>query len=148
MQTFLPYPDFQDSAAVLDQRRLGKQRVETLQIMVALVYSRGWIHHPAVCMWRGYEFSLLRYQEAICYEWHLRRGYKDTCLRKTSEVFWSAPYLYDDWTDPPWLWDEDFHIAHQSNLVRKDPTFYGPIFEGVPDDLPYEWPEIARNGPR
>ena len=32
MQTFLPYADFQRSAQVLDYKRLGKQRVEALQI--------------------------------------------------------------------------------------------------------------------
>ncbi|HET9348893.1 MAG TPA: pyrimidine dimer DNA glycosylase/endonuclease V, partial [Arthrobacter sp.] len=31
MQTFLPFPDFQQSAAALDRARLGKQRVEALQ---------------------------------------------------------------------------------------------------------------------
>ncbi|MDQ1681515.1 MAG: hypothetical protein QOH99_56, partial [Frankiaceae bacterium] len=35
MQTFLPYADFGASARVLDDRRLGKQRVETLQILRA-----------------------------------------------------------------------------------------------------------------
>lgn len=37
MQTFLPYPNFIGSAKVLDSRRLGKQRVENLQIMQALL---------------------------------------------------------------------------------------------------------------
>ncbi|HMC68015.1 MAG TPA: pyrimidine dimer DNA glycosylase/endonuclease V, partial [Mycobacteriales bacterium] len=37
MQTFLPYSRFDASAAVLDDLRLGKQRVETLQILRALV---------------------------------------------------------------------------------------------------------------
>lgn len=36
MQTFLPYADFDASAASLDTQRLGKQRVENLQIMQAL----------------------------------------------------------------------------------------------------------------
>lgn len=40
MQTFLPYPDFEDSAHALDQLRLGKQRVENLQIMQALLGYR------------------------------------------------------------------------------------------------------------
>lgn len=30
MQTFLPYPDFVESASVLDRQRLGKQRVEVI----------------------------------------------------------------------------------------------------------------------
>jgi hypothetical protein len=32
------------------------------------------------------------------------------------------------------------HRSHQSNLIRKDPAFYGPLFPGVPDDLDYVWP--------
>ena len=35
MQTFLPYPDFARSARCLDNRRLGKQRVESYQILRA-----------------------------------------------------------------------------------------------------------------
>jgi hypothetical protein len=30
VQTFLPYPDFAASAATLDSKRLGKQRVEAV----------------------------------------------------------------------------------------------------------------------
>lgn len=36
MQTFLPYPSFDLCARVLDDKRLGKQRVECLQILKAL----------------------------------------------------------------------------------------------------------------
>jgi hypothetical protein len=36
VQTFLPYPDFERTAEVLDDRRLGKQRVEVLQILNAI----------------------------------------------------------------------------------------------------------------
>src|SRR4051794_10899397 len=55
VQTFLPYADFDASAAVLDDRRLGKQRVETMQVLRALVFPsyRGWKNHPATRMWRG-----------------------------------------------------------------------------------------------
>lgn len=54
VQTFLPYPDFERSAAVLDPARLGKQRVETLQVLRALeLPDYGWRNHPAVGMWRG-----------------------------------------------------------------------------------------------
>lgn len=40
MQTFLPYPDFAESARVLDNKRLFKQAVETLQIMQAMTQRR------------------------------------------------------------------------------------------------------------
>ena len=83
MQTFLPYPDYAASAKVLDRQRLGKQRVENLQIIKALLDpTYGWQNHPAVKMWRGHIISLLDYQAAICSEW-VGRGYKDTCLDKS-----------------------------------------------------------------
>ena len=54
VQTFLPVPDLRASARALDSKRLGKQRIETLQIMRALtVPGYGWQHHPAVRMWRA-----------------------------------------------------------------------------------------------
>ncbi len=36
MQTFLPYESFEKSAQTLDWRRLGKQRVEGMQIINAI----------------------------------------------------------------------------------------------------------------
>lgn len=137
MQTFLPYPDFRRSASVLDRSRLGKQRVETYQIMDALVNNRGWIRHPAVHMWRGYEYALLQYQYAIVDEWR-KRGYEDTCLQKTYLIW----YQIKDGSKemPPWLGDKYFHISHQSNLIRKDPDWYEYKFPGIPPDLPYIWP--------
>jgi Pyrimidine dimer DNA glycosylase len=69
VQTFLPYPDFAASAVALDCRRLGKQRVEALQILRALTRERyGWKHHPAVRMGAGYEDALARYAMEICAE--------------------------------------------------------------------------------
>lgn len=70
MQTFLPYPDITLSAAVLDYKRLGKQRVEAMQILNALAgLKRGWTNHPAVRMWRGYEDGLAAYHDACISEW-------------------------------------------------------------------------------
>lgn len=70
VQTFLPYPDFAASARALDDRRLGKQRVEALQILRAQVREGyGWQHHPAVRMWRGHPEGVAAYPLAICEEW-------------------------------------------------------------------------------
>ena len=48
MQTFLPYPNFKRTAKVLDYRRLGKQRVEGMQIINAIENPnpQGWKNHP------------------------------------------------------------------------------------------------------
>lgn len=137
MQTFLPYTNFTDSAAALDRLRLGKQRVETLQIMTALVMNTGWVNHPATKMWRGYENSLMDYQGAIVDEW-LDRGYRDTCYDKTLAIFQEIDRDISP-LDPPWLGNFEFHFAHQSNLVRKDPGYYRHQFPTVPDNLEYIW---------
>lgn len=69
MQTFLPYPDFAESARVLDDGRLGKQRVEAYQIVRTLdEVTRGWRHHPVVKMWRGHADALIDYGLAMCIE--------------------------------------------------------------------------------
>jgi hypothetical protein len=148
MQTFLPFPDFAACAEALDGRRLGKQRVETLQVLRALtVPGYGWRHHPAVKMWRGFEEALGAYGVAICREW-CRRGHADTCEVKIraeldglgiTEVRAQAE-LARARRLPPWLGEEDFHRAHQSSLLRKEPEWYGSRFPGVPTDLPYVWP--------
>lgn len=157
MQTFLPYPDFAACAAVLDVRRLGKQRVEALQVLRALtVPGHGWRHHPAVRMWAGYEEALTRYGLTMCARW-TGGGRADTCavklvadlarLRGDPRVR-EQPELGRAGELPPWLGDEDFHRSHRSALVRKDPDFYGPLFGDVPPDLPYVWPESDRGGAR
>jgi hypothetical protein len=76
MQTFLPYESYAASAEVLDNKRLGKQRVEVLQLLKALAgESKGWVNHPAAKMWRGREFWLSIYGICVCDEW-LSRGSK------------------------------------------------------------------------
>jgi len=138
MQTFLPYSSYEKSAQVLDMRRLGKQRVETLQILNALTDPNyGWQSHPAVNMWRGYEYELIEYGIAICNEW-IARGYKDTCLGKIAEKIDNISE--DNVEFPPWIGSIDLHRSHQSNLLRKDPVYYNQFFENVPDDLEYVWP--------
>lgn len=137
MQTFLPYASFTKSAKSLDRQRLGKQRVEAYQIALALTNPRyGWQNHPAVNMWRGYTNSLLIYGMTICDEW-ISRGYKDTVRNKLAA-------LYDrsvSSSEPPWLGNEQFHVSHQSNLIRKSPEQYKKQWPDVTPDLEYVWPK-------
>jgi hypothetical protein len=136
MQTFLPYDDFDESARVLDYRRLGKQRVETMQIMKALRgETKGWVNHPATKMWRGYEGALCEYGATMCHFW-IALGYNDTTL----PYFLHAGLEHTDITKPPWFGNEEFHISHRSNLLRKAPEHYRQFWPDVPDDIPYVWP--------
>lgn len=144
MQTFLPYPDFAESARVLDRQRLGKQRVECLQLLRALlVPGSGWANHPAVKMWRGRERALVAYQNAVCHEWTKVRGYKDKCWEQTAELAFRNeldPVYVPEIHGPSWLGDPAFHTAHRSNLLRKNPEWYGRFGWTELNDLPYIWP--------
>ena len=148
MQTFLPYADFERSARTLDPKRLGKQRVETIQVVRALTRpGYGWANHPAVLMWRGFEEALGRYGFACCEAW-VELGFGDTCALTIATDLRTAgvdrvrtqPELAAADALPPWLGNEAVHRSHQSSLVRKDAEHYGPLFPDVPDDLPYVWP--------
>lgn len=148
MQTFLPLPTFRESAACLDSKRLGKQRVECKQILLCLGISigahkpgnkTGWRNHPAVLMWTGYEPALLVYSIVMCREW-VRRGYNDNltpefmdAYRRERKKIQTNPY-------PPWVGNTVFHTSHRSNLLRKDEEFYRAHGWNEPIDLPYYWP--------
>jgi len=137
MQTFLPFPNFAQSAKSLDYRRLGKQRVEAKQIYFALTKDEyGWKNHPAVKMWKGYEDALLLYGFEMCTEWRMR-GYKDT--QRDFFLAELGDRIFSEIERPKWLGREDFHRSHQSNLLRKDYSFYSSKFTDVPDNLPYVW---------
>jgi hypothetical protein len=139
VNTFLPVPDFARSAKMLDYRRLGKQRVETLQILRAnLGLTKGWVNHPAAKMWKGHETALAMYGIIMCEEWR-DRGFKDSCLDKIEALVEEYDLNHVSW--PAWLGNEYFHRSHQSNLLRKDPVFYGQYNWEVPDDLDYIWPK-------
>ena len=140
MQTFVPYSDHLMTARVLDRQRLGKQRVETLQILNALHplnTKKGWVNHPAVKMWRGHEHALIEYGLYICHAW-VKRGYQDTCAGKMKDLYkWfdeRSAYMPDWWGDPA------IHDSHKSNLLRKAPDHYSQWWSDVDPTLPYVWP--------
>lgn len=139
MQTFVPLPDIRESARTLDRQRLGKQRVEALQIARAILYGGGWAHSPAAGMWRGYGAALCSYGMIICEEW-IARGYRDTCLPKFVELYQVMLDAGESGRYPSWWGDESVHISHQSNLVRKDAAHYRQFFPRVDESLPYVWP--------
>jgi Pyrimidine dimer DNA glycosylase len=145
VQTFLPYRDFARSAQVLDQARLGKQRVETLQVLRALELPEyGWHSHPVVTMWRGRTPALVAYGLACVRAWRAL-GHADSTEELIGEfapdvVGATQEELGDAGLLPSWLGDGALHLSHRSSLVRKDPAHYRPVFGDVPDDLPYVWP--------
>jgi Pyrimidine dimer DNA glycosylase len=152
VQTFLPYADFERSARALDLKRLGKQRVEVIQIVRALtVPGYAWKTHPAVLMWQGYEEALGRYGLAMCDVW-VENGFGDTCAASITgdlatfgiSVIRTEAELREADAMPPWVVDGDPVLeSHRSALVRKDPELYGPMFPEVDPEVPYVWPVRA-----
>lgn len=168
MQTFLPYPQFWESARVLDRQRLGKQRVEALQILKVLQQGE-WSCpscHSLVTHFNPYKTGYHCYQcEAPLKKtaWYnhpavkMWKGHTDALMVYLKHICleWTNRGYVDNCLNkalelgysvpeavqlPPWVDDEAFHRSHQSNLLRKDPKHYGQFFMGVPSDLPYIWP--------
>lgn len=139
MQTFLPVPNFKESAQYLDYKRLGKQRLEVKQLYEAIVTQSGRTYsHPAAKMWIGYTDALLYYGMAICDRWS-SMDYKDN--------HWLQ---FNGWLEcdnenkiqlPPWLGSPRFHASHRSNLLRKFPEHYKQFGWLEVDSLPYFWPD-------
>lgn len=123
-------------------KRLGKQRVETLQVLNVFAGVRaGWGNHPITRMWTNHERWLMLYGLKICDEW-ISRGYRDTCRGKILAL---SDRISGDASQapPPWLGDHAFHLSHQSNLVRKNADFYGPQFPSINGTMEYVWPELS-----
>jgi hypothetical protein len=132
MQTFLPYPDFRKSLECLDLRRLGKQRVESYQILNIITGKAepnpktgkiGWISHPCVRMWKGYSDALTIYYNLSLEIWSTRKR-KDGSLCENHKLA-PIPILDDiEVHMPSWFGLEKFHSSHRSVLLYKDYAFY------------------------
>lgn len=134
MQVFIPFPVFKTSIACLDNRRLGKQRVECLQILRAIeTLGYGYANHPVNNMWRDHTDALKYYCNLCIDEW-IARGFNNNMN------YYDVPSVIEI----PVFRDE-VYLSHRSNLLRKAPTHYAPLFEvGLDNSLPYLWePPIA-----
>lgn len=145
MQTFLPYPEFEASAKVLDNKRLGKQRSET-KILIDTLLGRptksgkarkGWMSHPAVLMWAGCEEALKLYYNVVIQEW-INRGFNNNMEYEIVD--------FGNLVMPFWIGDPRVHAAYRSNLLRKDSAYYSQFGWIEPDNLPYVWPVLRFKG--
>lgn len=142
MQTFLPLPDFSESARVLDRLRLGSQRNEAkviLRVLMGELPHSPWRRHIVVRMWEGHLHALCWYGEVICTEW-VNRGYKDEqlhwFLHKNAELKRLGYRYYKI----PWLGDETFHASHRAALLHKNFKHYSQFGWKEKPRLRYVWP--------
>lgn len=125
MQTFLAEgANFELGAKNLDRQRLIKQAVESYQILKVLAgLSKGWVHHPAVKMWRGSEGWLYIYTMAHIDEIE-RRGYKNTTRDLIAKLMDKYFPGWEDHKPPAWLYDDRVKITHRGRLWEKNPNSY------------------------
>lgn len=127
----------------LDNKRLGKQRVEAYQIISAITGRlkldgtpyRGWLNHPCTIMWKNYLPALKLYMNYSIAEW-ISRGFKNTMQFEC--------YIESQIVIPPFIGNERFHSSHRANLLKKDSLFYSKYgWKENPQD-PYVW--LDKNG--
>lgn len=130
--TFIVVGDFVLNASLLDDARLGKQRVEAKQILDAILTGRGWIHHPITKSWGPYVPALVYYYNCIVIEW-IKRG-KDNNM----PLYQLPPLILMPW----WATWDRLHQSHRAMLIRKDPLYYTSKFtvEDEYKNYGYIWP--------
>jgi len=124
MITFLVWEDYAENARILDNRRLGKQRVEASQIIRILERLQSgekkgeipWSKHPIIKCWEGYLPSLKQYYNAVVSEW-VRRGFRNNMPLYPLE---------DCASKPPWVFNEKVCYAMYAQLILKDFAQYNP----------------------
>lgn len=149
MITFLPVKSMVKSMEFLDDRRLGNQRKEACQILEVLLnqpflpaklnsvvpFDRTfspWSRHPAIIMWRGHEEWLKLFLACSIGEW-ASRGFVNGIMTPTYNTSLQKP--------PPFIGNEQFHLSHRANLIRKNPAHYLKFWPSDRnDEMPYFWP--------
>lgn len=131
MQTFLPYADFQKIADCLDKKRLGAMLREPQQALDTIYMNptrkgtprKGYIYHPLLNLWRGYEDALRLYINTMRLKW----------IAIGNNSNFPLFILPDNIKMPPWIGNEDFHSRHRSQLYYKLPSHYAQ----------FNWPEAS-----
>lgn len=140
MNTFVPYADVIKSAKVLDNARLNKQVLETVQILRVIdkeYPTKAWQNHPAVVQWHDHEYKLAYYglmMEQEANKRGIKSNQKDEL--KAKMVGYAKQGKNVDY--PAWWGFEPMHASHRSNLTRKDAEHYGQYFDD-PAGKPYIW---------
>ncbi|ADY02014.1 hypothetical protein VMUT_1813 [Vulcanisaeta moutnovskia 768-28] len=159
MQVFRPYIEYRKSAQFLDNLRLGKQRVETKQVLLAILRrmgiindgKRGWVNHPIVLMYYNngnpYIDDLINYFYALVDEWE-SRGFRNSISLNDVEVYLKyvngipgtpiTPIIAREYRRVLLLKDPCYYIGKLSNdeileLVSTSPVYFKGINEWIRD---------------
>lgn len=114
--TFVPFPNLEKIASVLDKKRYNKQITECIELVNALEGTKqGYSKHPATLMWKGHIEALKFYYNFLLAKWYEfgGKGSRKPYEIAEEEVSW------------PWWWGlESVHLSHKLSLRRKNPEHY------------------------
>lgn len=135
----MPYMCIYMSLDCLDNKRLGKQRVEAKQILDAITgKTKAWLNHPCTQMWIGYENYLKFYINTAIRLWKVR-GFKNTMDEYVVDIF---DLKIDE--IPFWVGVDSFHTSHRLMLLKKNYKHYSRYFdanEKTIKEAQYYWPK-------
>lgn len=121
-----------ESVSCLDNKRLGNQIYREALTLI----RGGWPNHPCSKLWINHKYALSKYCLFGLEELKNRGRYYPHWF----EVFNNYLKEFPDNGLPSIIGNEQFHLSHKSNLIRKNPLYYRPIFgNDIPDNLPYVW---------
>lgn len=154
MNTFLISNNFQETAAILDNKRLFKQVVEGSQLISVFLRrlsilndgKKGWLNHPALNIWKDknnqiYIYQLINYVDQMYFEWTINREYQSSWLIKKEELLklidkYSIIFAYKNLTIQ---WSDETFKVMKSNLIRKKPEYYIKFFGNLEPIDGYLW---------
>lgn len=110
MQIFITYPDYSESAASLDDKRMNKQIIELGQILSTAIwiencdlaetlYAEGKIYlpthenHPVIRNCKYYYFGAIHYFTTLMLEYRFRFNKEHSC-HDMFYSFWNLQYLF------------------------------------------------------
>ncbi|MCS7133323.1 MAG: pyrimidine dimer DNA glycosylase [Candidatus Caldarchaeum sp.] len=134
MQIFRPYVDWTKSAAVLDDLRLGKQRVEAKQVINAFLRKlglindglKGWLTHPIVLLYfnggKPYLDDVIGFFNACVMEWKKRGKQNNLSLNDIKHLIERV----EKTSGTPVTHVHE--IEYRRILLMKDPKHYVKVF--------------------
>lgn len=153
MNTFLINNNFQDTAHALDNKRLNKQIVEGMQLILVFLRKlkihddgkKGWMNHPVQNIWKDkdghiYVYQLIDYLDQMYFEW-IRRGYKHSWPVRRDELLKTInehEVVFGN-RNSTIMWSEEFFRAMKMNLIRKNKEHYSKFFGDLEPREGYIW---------
>ena len=141
IQTWLPLPSYKDSIECLSREHLILQRLNILEIMEEFhaipeedsalpgdYDSHDLDGHPVLDMWKGHEVQLVELGLQTCEHYVKLTGKEDPLYQRLANHQEWATSEDADFSKPRWLGDVDFHLSHQSELLRRDREHYVAYF--------------------